>query len=166
MELCVDPLGSRERSSSTVASELERAAKKVKNREVTRVESDDQEKKETRSKASFRDMLMSNIETEEGRVSNLEEFSVGMKETLKVVKGRTVEYRRVLEAMMIVMTEKTEAMMTALKEQFEELMGELVVCKVVLGKEVLSATPNHKTDVSKPEKFKGTKSTRYIDNFL
>ncbi|MBA0603125.1 hypothetical protein Gorai_003281 [Gossypium raimondii] len=56
----------REWSSSAVASELERAAKKVKNREVTRVESGDQEKKETTSKASFRDMLMSNIETEKG----------------------------------------------------------------------------------------------------
>ncbi|PPR80385.1 hypothetical protein GOBAR_AA40329 [Gossypium barbadense] len=75
MELCADPLGSRERSSSTVASELERAAKKVKNREVTRVESDDQEKKET-SKASFRDMLMSNIETEEGNDIYLDEDEI------------------------------------------------------------------------------------------
>ncbi|MBA0873598.1 hypothetical protein Goshw_004441, partial [Gossypium schwendimanii] len=58
---------------SSVASELERAAKKVKNREVTRVESGDQEKKETTSKASFKDML---IETEEGNDIYLDEEEI------------------------------------------------------------------------------------------
>ncbi|KAG8497035.1 hypothetical protein CXB51_008263 [Gossypium anomalum] len=56
--------------------------------------------------------------------------------------------------------------MKALSTRIEELKGELVLCRVVMGNGVSSATLNCKVDVLKPKEFVGTKSTCDVDNFL
>ncbi|KAH1120926.1 hypothetical protein J1N35_004086 [Gossypium stocksii] len=56
--------------------------------------------------------------------------------------------------------------MTTLNTKIEERRGELAMCKVDVGKEVLSTTLSHKINVPKPKNFKGTRSTREMDNFL
>ncbi|MBA0638152.1 hypothetical protein Godav_024662 [Gossypium davidsonii] len=58
-------------------------------------------------------------------------------------------------------------MATALKEEIAELKGELTIYKAVLGNGGLAAIalkPN--IDVPKPKEFKGSRSTRDVDNFL
>ncbi|XP_052483073.1 uncharacterized protein LOC128036201 [Gossypium raimondii] len=60
-----------------------------------------------------------------------------------------------------------EAMMTALKEEIAELKGELTIYKAALGNGGLAVvTPKPSVDVPKPNEFKGTRSTRDVDNFL
>lgn len=49
---------------------------------------------------------------------------------------------------------------------YREIDRELVVCRVAIGKGVLSATLNREIDVPKLEKFKGERSVREVDNFL
>ncbi|KAK8359086.1 hypothetical protein V6Z12_A04G071500 [Gossypium hirsutum] len=60
-----------------------------------------------------------------------------------------------------------EAMMAALKEEIAELKGELTIYKAALGNGGLAAVaPKPSVDVPKPKEFKGTRSTRDVDNFL
>ncbi|MBA0636577.1 hypothetical protein Godav_005135 [Gossypium davidsonii] len=113
-------------------------------------------------------------------VTSLKEFVGGMKETLEVVKGRTIELdlveeqlkrqvaealgtsvdalQRVLNTSVGKLTERGDTLDTvvsALKEQIENFKGELVICKVALGNDVLAVIPKLKVDAFKPKEFKG-----------
>ncbi|MBA0629914.1 hypothetical protein Godav_002058, partial [Gossypium davidsonii] len=113
--------------------------------------------------------------------TNLKEFEGGMKERLKVVKGRTIELdlmkeqlkgqvaealdtsvdalQGVLNTSVGTLTERDntlDAVVTTLKEQIEDFKGELVICKVALGNDVLAAIPKLKVNSFKPKEFKGS----------
>ncbi|XP_040964578.1 uncharacterized protein [Gossypium hirsutum] len=58
-------------------------------------------------------------------------------------------------------------MVMALKEEIAELKGELIIYKAALGNRGLAAVANKPNiDVPKPKEFKGSRSTRDVDNFL
>ncbi|KAH1037905.1 hypothetical protein J1N35_039648 [Gossypium stocksii] len=119
------------------------------------------------------------LSTLEGKVAKLEGSVGNMKESYEVAKEHTLdrdsgrdelkkltERDGVLEAMIMTLKEEIEAMVTTLNEQIDELKGELVVFRTVVGKGVLGATRKHNMDVSKPKEFKRMRSTRDVDNFL
>ncbi|XP_040957468.1 uncharacterized protein [Gossypium hirsutum] len=101
-----------------------------------------------------------------------------MRETLEVVLTRMEELREdskvfVLDTLrstsdkLTVRDEALEALVTAMKEEIAELKGELTICKVALGNGMLTSGPKQRhVDVPKPEKFKGARSAREVDNFL
>ncbi|KAG8472442.1 hypothetical protein CXB51_035290 [Gossypium anomalum] len=101
-----------------------------------------------------------------------------MKETLEVVLIRMEELREdskefVLDSLrstsvkLTVRDEALEALVTAMKEEIAELKGELTIYKAALRSGILASGPRQRhVDVSKPEKFKGTRSAREVDNFL
>ncbi|MBA0866407.1 hypothetical protein Goshw_020652 [Gossypium schwendimanii] len=63
--------------------------------------------------------------------------------------------------------ENLEDMVLAMKKKIEELKGELTIYKAALSNGMLSSRPKQQImDVPKLEKFKGTRSTRDVDNFL
>ncbi|KAG8488057.1 hypothetical protein CXB51_018328 [Gossypium anomalum] len=63
--------------------------------------------------------------------------------------------------------ENLEEMVLAMKKEIEELKGELMIYKVALSNGMLSSKPKQQAmDVPKPEKFKGARSARDVDNFL
>ncbi|KAK8308846.1 hypothetical protein V6Z12_D02G088300 [Gossypium hirsutum] len=68
------------------------------------------------------------------------------------------------------LAERDEAlkdMALAMKKEIEELKGELVIYKAALSNGMLSSMPKQQAmDVPKPEKFKGARSARDVDNFL
>ena len=127
-----------------------------------------------RKASRSRDMLSSL----ENRVVNLEESVGDMRETLEVVLTRMEELREdskvfVLDTLrstsdkLTVRDEALEALVTAMKEEIAELKGELTICKVALGNGMLtSGSKQRHVDVPKPEKFKGARSAREVDNFL
>ncbi|MFQ6624823.1 hypothetical protein Gotur_003680 [Gossypium turneri] len=94
--------------------------------------------------------------------SNVEKMQWVLNSTV----GELAERNDALEAMVIALKEETITTMRALNTRIKELDGELVVCRAVVGKEVLGATLNHEIVVPKWEKFKGTMSTRKVNNFL
>lgn len=51
------------------------------------------------------------------------------------------------------MKEENKATVTNLNTKIKELEGELTMCRVVMGKRVLGATPSHNIDVPKSKKF-------------
>ncbi|MBA0615671.1 hypothetical protein Godav_015790 [Gossypium davidsonii] len=61
--------------------------------------------------------------------------------------------------------EETMAMTMALSTRIEELDGELALCRVAVGKGVVSAALS-KEDVPKRKEFVGTRSACDVDNFL
>ncbi|KAK5784709.1 hypothetical protein PVK06_039235 [Gossypium arboreum] len=67
---------------------------------------------------------------------------------------------------MVILKEETKATMNALNTRIEELQGELVVCRAILGNRFLSATVNYEMDVTKLEKFKRARFAKDVDNFL
>ncbi|XP_016684229.2 uncharacterized protein [Gossypium hirsutum] len=109
---------------------------------------------------------------------NLEESIGDMRETLEVVLTRMEELREdskefVLETLsstsdkLTVRDEALEALVTTMKEEIAELKGELTICKAALGSGMLaSGLKQCHVDVPKPEKFKGPRSAREVDNFL
>ncbi|MBA0777582.1 hypothetical protein Gotri_005589 [Gossypium trilobum] len=64
------------------------------------------------------------------------------------------------------MNEENKATVMTLNTRIEELEGELMVYRILMGKKVLGATSSHKIDVLKPKKFKGARSARDVDNLL
>ena len=128
----------------------------------------------------------------ENRVVNLEESVGNVKETLELVEGRTDGFdsmeeqlrdfvldslganrdkiTELLEFTEVKLAEKDEAledMVLAMKKEMEELKGELMIYKAALSNGVLSSRPKQQAmDVPKPEKFKGARSARDVDNFL
>ncbi|KAG8498201.1 hypothetical protein CXB51_006628 [Gossypium anomalum] len=128
----------------------------------------------------------------EDRVVNLEESVGNMKETLELVEGRTDGFDSMEEQLRDFVldslganaeklndlvnstTEKLaerdeylEEMVLAMKKEMEELKGELMIYKVALSNGMLSSKPKQQAmDVPKPEKFKGARSARDVDNFL
>ncbi|MBA0881009.1 hypothetical protein Goshw_015354 [Gossypium schwendimanii] len=63
--------------------------------------------------------------------------------------------------------ENLKDMVLAMKKEIEELKGELAIYKVVLSNGMLfSRSKQQAMDVPKPEKFKGARSVRDVDNFL
>ncbi|KAH1115365.1 hypothetical protein J1N35_008743 [Gossypium stocksii] len=89
-----------------------------------------------------------------------------MQEVLNSTMGKLTERNDALEAMMIALKEEIMAMMKALNKRIKELDEELIMCRAIVGKEVLGATFNRDIVAPKPEKFKGTRSTRKVKNFL
>ncbi|MBA0614614.1 hypothetical protein Godav_014885 [Gossypium davidsonii] len=60
-----------------------------------------------------------------------------------------------------------EDMVLAMKKEIEELKGELTIYKAALSNGMLFSRPKQQAmDVPKPEKFKGARSARDVDNFL
>lgn len=55
--------------------------------------------------------------------------------------------------------------MSALNEHIKKLNEKFVVCKVVVGKEVLGVTP-HQMNIPESKKFKEAKFARDVNNFL
>ncbi|MBA0753849.1 hypothetical protein Gogos_020557 [Gossypium gossypioides] len=64
------------------------------------------------------------------------------------------------------MDDVLKAVVLTLKGQIAELKGELTIYRVVLGNRVLAIILKTKVDVTKLKEFKGTRSTRDVDNFL
>ncbi|KAK8335259.1 hypothetical protein V6Z12_A09G042300 [Gossypium hirsutum] len=63
--------------------------------------------------------------------------------------------------------ENLEEMMLAMKKEIKELKGELTIYKAALTNGMSSSKSKQQAmDVPKPEKFKGTRSVRDVDNFL
>ena len=62
--------------------------------------------------------------------------------------------------------ESVEAMMVAMREEMDKLKRELTTCMITIEGGVLAITPTHWVDVPKSKKFKGTRSTKEVDNFL
>ncbi|MBA0818164.1 hypothetical protein Gohar_022276 [Gossypium harknessii] len=63
--------------------------------------------------------------------------------------------------------ENLEDMVLAMKKEIEELKGELAIYKAALSNGILPSRPKQQViDVPKPEKFKGARSVREVDNFL
>ncbi|MBA0575492.1 hypothetical protein Golob_027465, partial [Gossypium lobatum] len=101
-----------------------------------------------------------------------------MRETLEVVLTHMEELRedskeflmdtlRSTSDKLTVREEALEALVTAMKEEIAELKGELTIYKAVLGSGMLASGPKqHNMDVPKPEKFKGARFAREVDNFL
>ncbi|MBA0614615.1 hypothetical protein Godav_014885, partial [Gossypium davidsonii] len=128
----------------------------------------------------------------ENRVVNLEESVGNMKETFDLVKGRTYGFDSMEEQLrdfvldyfganakkmneLVDSTTKKmperdknlEDMVLAMKKEIEELKGELTIYKAALSNGMLFSRPKQQAmDVPKPEKFKGARSARDVDNFL
>ncbi|KAK8302979.1 hypothetical protein V6Z12_D04G121100 [Gossypium hirsutum] len=63
--------------------------------------------------------------------------------------------------------EALEDMVLAMKKEIEELKGELAIYKAALSNGMLSSRLEQQAmDVPKPEKFKGARFARDVDNFL
>ncbi|MBA0881322.1 hypothetical protein Goshw_004929, partial [Gossypium schwendimanii] len=63
--------------------------------------------------------------------------------------------------------ENLEDMVLAMKKEMKELKRELMIYKAALSNGMLSLRPKQQAmDVPKPEKFKGARSARDVDNFL
>ncbi|MBA0794349.1 hypothetical protein Gohar_018685 [Gossypium harknessii] len=63
--------------------------------------------------------------------------------------------------------ENLEDIVLAMKKEIEELKGELTIYKAALSNGMLSSRPKEQAmDIPKPEKFKGARSARDVDNFL
>ncbi|MBA0671273.1 hypothetical protein Goklo_007314 [Gossypium klotzschianum] len=63
--------------------------------------------------------------------------------------------------------ENLEDMVLAMKKEIEELKGVLTIYKTALSNGMLSSRPKQQAmDVPKPEKFKGARSAKDVDNFL
>ncbi|KAK5785550.1 hypothetical protein PVK06_040146 [Gossypium arboreum] len=139
---------------------------------------DQNEPMETRGRARKASRSRDMLSSLEIRVVNLEEFVGDMKETLEVVLTRMEELREdskefVLDSLRSTSDKLTgrdealEALLTAMKEEIAELKGELRICKAALGSGMLASGPKQRhVDVPKPEKFKGIRSAREVDNFL
>ncbi|KAK5794531.1 hypothetical protein PVK06_035763 [Gossypium arboreum] len=90
------------------------------------------------------------------RGGKLEGFMGAVKETPKeVYEHKVTEKYKVLKDIVL-----------ALKEQIKELKGELNICKVALGNEVLAATSMPKVDILKPKKFNKMRFATAVGNFL
>ncbi|KAK8314289.1 hypothetical protein V6Z12_D01G162200 [Gossypium hirsutum] len=147
---------------------------------------------ETRGRARKSSRSREMLTALENRVVNLEESVGNMKETLEIVEGRTDGFdsmeeqvrdfvldsldanrekiTELLESTEVKLAERDEAledMVLAMKKEMEELKGELMIYKADLSNGVLSSRPKQQAmDVPKPEKFKGARSARDVDNFL
>ncbi|KAH1080833.1 hypothetical protein J1N35_020594 [Gossypium stocksii] len=86
----------------------------------------------------------------EGRVAKLEGSIGDKKESLKIerdeLKGQVLDVLNANANM-----KEIRGALNSTKEKIEELKGEIIDCKVVVGKWVLVATPKHKMDVPKPK---------------
>ncbi|OMO71031.1 Retrotransposon gag protein [Corchorus capsularis] len=73
-----------------------------------------------------------------------------------------------LEAMIVALRREVEELplIVALRKEVEELKEELERCKTAVGRGVLASMPTTKVDVPKPKEFKGTRSTKEVDNFI
>ncbi|MBA0582060.1 hypothetical protein Gorai_024212, partial [Gossypium raimondii] len=93
------------------------------------------------------------------------EGSIGdVTDTLEVVKRRTDKLDLIKEQLRDYVTEALSANRDVMKKAVK---GELTICKATLGNGMLASTPKHpRMDVPKSKKFKGTRSARYVDNFL
>ncbi|KAH1037922.1 hypothetical protein J1N35_039665 [Gossypium stocksii] len=78
-----------------------------------------------------------------------------MQEMLNSTTNKLTMGDDALKAMVITLKEETMATTRALNMSIEELEGELVVCRVDIGKGVLGVTLNRDIDVPKLKKFKG-----------
>ncbi|MBA0693926.1 hypothetical protein Goari_004265 [Gossypium aridum] len=85
---------------------------------------------------------------------------------LNTTVGKLTENNDALEPGMIVMKEENKAIVMTLNTRIEELEGELMVYRILMGKNVLGAISIHKINVLKPKKFKGARSARDVDNLL
>lgn len=96
---------------------------------------------------------------------------------MNTIMGKLAEKNDAFKVGMIAMKEKNKAMVMVLKKEtkatirtlstrIKELKRELIMCRVTMGKEVLSATLNQGVDVPKTKHFKEERSTREVDNFL
>ncbi|MFQ6656424.1 hypothetical protein Gotur_026539 [Gossypium turneri] len=98
------------------------------------------------------------------RVAKLKESMGDVEESLKVVEGCIVKLDYVGDELKE--DSVLVAMVKALKKEIEQLNEEFVLCKAIVGNELLTMTPKHKIDTSEPEEFKEIRSTRDIDNLL
>ena len=57
-------------------------------------------------------------------------------------------------------------MMVAMQKEMKKLKRELSTCKTSIKGGVLAMTPTHRVDVPKPKEFKGTRSSKDVDNFF
>lgn len=147
---------------------------------------------ETRGRARKASRSREMLTALENRVVNLEESVGNVKETLELVEGRTdgldsmeeqlrdfvldslganrEKITELLESTEVKLAERDEAledMVLAMQKEMEELKGELAIYKAALSNGMLSSRPKqHAMDVPKPEKFKGARSARDVDNFL
>ncbi|KAA3461354.1 cyclin-D4-1-like [Gossypium australe] len=112
-------------------------------------------------KESMRD-TKETLEMMGGRIKKLGSEKDSVLDALKALLNTTVakltEKNETLEAIMMVMKADNEATVAELHTKIEELKGELAL--------VLGGKPSRKVDAPKPEKFKGARSTREVDNFL
>ncbi|MBA0794348.1 hypothetical protein Gohar_018685 [Gossypium harknessii] len=127
----------------------------------------------------------------ENQVVNLEKSVGNMKEALDLVEGRTDGFDSLEEQLRDFMLdsfganaekmnelvdstvkklaerdENLEDIVLAMKKEIEELKGELTIYKAALSNGMLSSRPKEQAmDIPKPEKFKGARSARDVDNF-
>ncbi|KAH1096345.1 hypothetical protein J1N35_013266 [Gossypium stocksii] len=153
---------------------------------------DQNEPVQTRGRAGKASRSRDMLTALENRVVNLEESVGNIKETLELIEGRADGFDAMEEQLRDFVldslgatsekmyglvnsaTEKLEerddaleGMMVAMKKEIEELKGELTIYKVALSNGMLSSRPKQQAmDVPKPEKFKGARSARDVDNFL
>lgn len=71
-----------------------------------------------------------------------------------------------LEDIMMAIKTENKVIVTYLNTKIKDIEGEFALCRVVVRKEVLGTTPNHKVDIPKLENFKRVMSTRKVNNFL
>ncbi|KAH1122420.1 hypothetical protein J1N35_005580 [Gossypium stocksii] len=83
---------------------------------------------------------------------------------LNTAMGELAKKNDAFKVEIVAIKEENEAAVTILNTKIEELEGELVVCRVVVGNGVLSATSSHKINVPK-SKYKGARSMKEV-NFL
>ncbi|KAH1114775.1 hypothetical protein J1N35_008153 [Gossypium stocksii] len=89
-----------------------------------------------------------------------------MQGALQSTSAKLIERNNALEAMVTGLNEEIEAIVMDLNTKIDELEGELVFCRVVVGKGMLGATPKRKVYVPKRKEFKGKRSVRDVDNFF
>ncbi|MBA0789184.1 hypothetical protein Gotri_027591 [Gossypium trilobum] len=147
---------------------------------------------ETRGRARKASRSRDMLTALENRMVNLEESVGNMKEALELVEGCTDGFDSMEEQLrdfildsldantekMNELVESTakklaerdenlEDMVLAMKKEIEELKGELTIYKAAMSNMILSSRPKQQAmNVPKPEKFKGARSARDVDNFL
>lgn len=89
-----------------------------------------------------------------------EAFSFSL-DALKALLNTTVANltgkNETLEAIMMAMKVDNEVTVAELYTKIEEHKGELTLCCIAVGKEVLGGTSSRKVDIPKLEKFKGVR---------
>ncbi|KAG8474091.1 hypothetical protein CXB51_033770 [Gossypium anomalum] len=132
---------------------------------------------ETRGRARKASRSRDMLSSLENQVVNLEEYVGDMKETLEVVLIRMEELREdskefVLDSLISTLDKLTvrdkalEALVTTMKKEIAELKGSSLYLRLPWKVMLASGPKQCHVDVLKPEKFKGARSVREVDNFL